>query len=209
MKNAKAEKAHNAPGPVANDALSRVMADPALMVAVGARLWALAEIPADRSACWLWKGARRGQHDYGSFKLVSYVTIMAHRAAYAFAKGEHPGDFFVCHTCDVPHCVNPDHLFLGTHAENMADMAAKGRAFVGERKGEKNHAAKLTEADAIEAIRLIEAGLTNKEIGRRLNIGHALISSIRRGKAWKHLPRPRDFPKYGSLKSRLRVSGKF
>ena len=75
--------------------------------------------------CWLWK-ARINTSGYGYFK--SPVGDKAHRYSYTIGKGEIPDGLLVCHKCDNPPCTNPDHLFLGSHQDNMDDMHAKGRA---------------------------------------------------------------------------------
>jgi hypothetical protein len=76
--------------------------------------------------CWLWNGARDGK-GYGRL-IIKDVNARATRVAWELAYGEIPSGLYVCHRCDTPSCVRPDHLFLATNDENMADMVAKGRA---------------------------------------------------------------------------------
>ena len=84
------------------------------------------------SGCWEWQGptqqAHKGEYGRVSIKLgMRSYKIGAHRLAYYFHTGENPGELCVCHTCDNPKCINPDHLFLGTRKQNMDDMVKKGR----------------------------------------------------------------------------------
>jgi hypothetical protein len=85
-------------------------------------------VPVTESGCWLWTGVTvsTGYGRLSRGRRGSYV--FAHRASYQMHKGEIPAGMFVCHKCDTPTCINPDHLFLGTCAENTLDMWRKGRA---------------------------------------------------------------------------------
>ncbi len=102
--------------------------------AIAARFWP----KVDRSgpACWPWIGARN-PGGYGNFG-IGYRTHRASRVAYELTFGPIPAGMFVCHSCDNPPCCNPEHLFLGTNADNLRDMATKGRATGGKATGDRN-----------------------------------------------------------------------
>src|SRR5712664_2411772 len=93
-------------------------------------------MPEPNSGCWLWLGSVRTSAGYGCLP-VNGRSEGAHRASWMAFRGPIPAGQFVCHRCDVKTCVNPDHLFLDSHAGNMADMKAKGRAArpIGEKQG--------------------------------------------------------------------------
>lgn len=118
------------------------------------------------------------------------MTLNTHRVAYALAWGD-PGDLLVCHSCDNKLCCNPSHMFLGTQADNVADMITKGRRVIGvvppERRprGESHHGAKLTESDVRDIRRAItEGGATQRELAARYGVNPMAISNIRHGKRW-------------------------
>lgn len=137
--------------------------------------------------CWLWTGTR---HNWGYGMFTEPRTkkrFGAHRAAYAEKVGPIPPGMFVCHSCDVPACVNPAHLFLGTHVDNMRDMVAKGRGRTGGVRGERMPNAKLTPEDIREIRRRLAAGHTGVDIGVAFGIHHRYASMIARRKRWAHV----------------------
>lgn len=99
----------------------------------GPRFWAKA-VTGGREECWNWT-AYRTPGGYGMFQVEAKKWVLSHRVAYALALGEIPPGACVCHSCDNPSCCNPAHLFLGTHADNIADRDAKGRQARGDRHG--------------------------------------------------------------------------
>jgi hypothetical protein len=130
------------------------------------------------SGCWIWKAVVRSD-GYGQFR-VGPKMVGAHRVSYELFKGAIPQGMRVLHRCDNPLCVNPEHLFLGTQADNVADMVQKGR----KAKGQKTNRTNLTEDD----IRAIRAALgTNVEIAKRYGVVPHTISRIRTGARWGHV----------------------
>lgn len=138
--------------------------------------------------CWNWTDSlRRG---YGKMK-VGYTNYRAHRIAYSVYKGEIPEGMYVCHSCDNPSCVNPNHLWLGTHDDNMKDKAKKGRCpgWGGEvLRGSKNPRAKLKEED-IPVIKEMhhKEGISQSAIARLYGVASPTISSIILGNKWRHV----------------------
>lgn len=103
------------------------------------RFWS--KVDQTQEGCWLWQGTLFTQ-GYGCFKIAGKLH-KAHRLAYTFAKGTIPLGLFVCHHCDNPRCVHPDHLFLGTIRDNVLDSVRKGRWATGDRSGARTHPERL------------------------------------------------------------------
>lgn len=129
------------------------------------------------SGCFEW-GGHVTKNGYGQVS-VSGKPHYAHRIAWELVNGAVPSGKFVCHRCDNRKCVNPNHLFIGSFDDNMADMVAKRR----QAHGSKNMHAKLTESD----VRKIRASTDrNMDIAVQFNVSRPLISMIRNGRIWKY-----------------------
>lgn len=129
--------------------------------------------------CWPWHGfTRKG---YGIFSFNGR-PVLAHRHSYTIYVGDIPGGLCVCHRCDSPRCVNPDHFWLGTNAENTADKVAKGRT--ARQPGEINGMSKLTDAIVIA----IRADIRKqKDIASTYGVDQSLISLVKSRKIWSHV----------------------
>lgn len=146
------------------------------------RFWTHVSV-SDDDHCWLWKG-HITNHGYGGIG-VDRKKVQAHRIAWILTNGPIPTDTpHVLHRCDVRSCVNPKHLFVGTAADNIADMVAKGRNRNGKCEGARNPSSKLSEAQVM-AIR--NAHGTQEDIGRTFGISQSQVSSIRTFRTWSHL----------------------
>jgi len=123
----------------------------------------------------------------------------AHRISYELNVGPIPDGLNVLHHCDNPPCVNPAHLWVGTHADNVADKVAKGRQRWGMsgygRHGETHPTAKLTEEQAVEARALYGAGVSQAEIAGRFGVSQPTIFGLVSGRTWKHLGPPISKPR--------------
>ena len=135
-------------------------------------------MPEPNSGCWLWTAACF-TNGYGAFWFDGN-QVQAHRMAWILEHGSISGGMHVCHKCDVRDCVNPDHLFLGTNADNTADKMAKGR----EARGETQGLAKLTE-EQVKAIR--RSGVSHCAIARDYGIHESNVRQIRSYRTWKHV----------------------
>jgi hypothetical protein len=158
--------------------------------------WSHVDIAHDDTSCWEWKIAR-DQDGYGAFTW-SRKAWKAHRFAWAIVNGWPPPDKVVCHRCDNPGCVRPDHLFLGTPADNNRDRHVKGRDARGDAsglrlhpelvaKGERNANSILTDA-AVRRIRELDnAGVVQRRISEMYGVSLSCIERVIERRSWKHV----------------------
>lgn len=133
--------------------------------------------------CWEWNGSRmRKRGGYGQIR-VPGATRKVHRVAYELWVGEIPSGMIVCHSCDNPPCINPTHLWVGTHGDNAKDKVAKGRSVNPVMCGEESPTAKLTQAQ-VDEIRARHRPQSGAALGREFGVSKTTISRIVRGKAW-------------------------
>lgn len=142
------------------------------------------------AGCWEWPG-KRNHDNYGVHRFCG-TQRMAHRVAFVLTYGPLLSGQFVCHRCDNPACCRPDHLFAGTHSDNMQDMVAKRRNNwqVMPRlvpRGEKNVNAKLTRKTVLQIVRLRAAGAKPVDLAARFKVTTRTIRRVTHGRAWQHL----------------------
>jgi hypothetical protein len=139
--------------------------------------------------CWIWTGTHDA-HGYGVFRSGG-VFHLAHRYSYELHYGHIDKGMSVCHHCDNPICVNPEHLFLGTQADNSYDMIAKGRNNISgllvDRRGENHLMAKLTEEQVHEIRTLLATGEAHSAIAKRYGVSRPTITAIKAGRIWSHI----------------------
>lgn len=140
-------------------------------------------IEVDSKECWIWKKSTFSGR-YGRIT-VGVKGMLAHKVSFILHKNITIGNLCVCHSCDVILCVNPDHLFLGTHKENSEDMVRKGRTQ--NQDGSLNPGTVLNE----ELVRQIKKRLSNGEkqnkLAREFNVSKQTINNIAHNKSWRHV----------------------
>jgi hypothetical protein len=162
------------------------------------RFWPLVDKSGE---CWEWTAARM-KTGYGRLAVFTErgkTQGLAHRVAYELTYGPIPPGMVICHRCDNPACVRPDHLFADTQTANMRDMTAKGRRARGERQGLRLHpecaargervaSAKLTAEQVREIRHRYAAGeVTQKQIARQYGVSQSGVSLLIRRVRWRHV----------------------
>lgn len=135
-------------------------------------------IPEPNSGCWLWL-TYCGTKGYGQIKYKGN-QMGAHRVSWIVHRGLIPEGALICHKCDVPCCVNPDHLYVGSNLTNRHDAIRRGRAPQGETAGQSN----LTDSDIL----LIRSDpRPQRAIAKEYGLSHTAIGNIKRGRTWTHI----------------------
>lgn len=140
--------------------------------------------------CWEWTGGRAHKLPYGLFRVSKDPKASpkpAHRVSWQLTNGPIPEGMFVCHHCDNPPCVNPAHLFLGTPADNLIDMRAKGRGPKPIR-GEAMPTSKVTADDVREIRQRVAAGEMQSELALEFGLTKSGINRIWLRHTWAHIP---------------------
>ena len=147
------------------------------------KFWARVDKSGD---CWLWTGTKtRGGYGMIRWRVGARTdSYRAHRYAYAEVYGAIPEGAEVCHHCDNPACVRPEHLFVGSRTDNVRDMLDKGR----ESRGENRYNAKLTADDVIAIRSMRERGIELKQIAAVYGVNKTTVFTICKRSTWKHIP---------------------
>lgn len=146
----------------------------------------LKRIIIDSNGCWLYQGAiKKTGLGYGWVGLNG-KQMGAHRASWIVKNGPIEKDLCVCHKCDVPSCINPDHLFIGTQSENMKDAYKKKRKKPINQGGQTNPSSKLTLNQVREIRAMLSEKVKQKTIAEKFNISQVAVSNIKTERRWKN-----------------------
>lgn len=147
------------------------------------RFWKKVEVRT-KNQCWPWLGAKE-RFGHGRFKLNTKSAVYAHRLSYEIENGPIPDGACVCHSCDNPSCVNPNHLWLGTRGDNNRDRATKGRSY--DNRGE-NHNQAILNNNSVKSIRKrFLDGEAQTALAKEYGVSIAAINMICKHKTWKHI----------------------
>jgi hypothetical protein len=137
--------------------------------------------------CWLWTAGKTGGtrvDPYGYFWFNGSM-VRAHRFSWLIHNGDFDQNQYVLHKCDIPACVNPEHLFLGSGSDNVKDAYDKGRMY---RKGESSGRAVLDDQKVMEIrAKYAEGKYSKTELGKQFGVNYMTITYIVNGKSWSHL----------------------
>lgn len=141
--------------------------------------------------CWLWTGATMA-NGYGVIgvpvRVGKHRNALAHRVSWELKNGPVPEGLQVLHRCDVRNCVNPEHLFVGTQKENIADMYAKGRESGCGVRGHRNPSAKFSEKDAALMRYLSDCGVSYQHLTEIFGVTKSTVSRVALRQSWAHVP---------------------
>ena len=140
------------------------------------RFWSKVEVRSE-DECWEWRGSKDNQ-GYGSVGKIGNKWEKTHRIAYRLSKGDIPNGMCVCHSCDNRSCCNPSHLWLGSHKENMRDMAIKKRAW----------GTKLDESMVKDIRKKYSEGQTLVQLSSNYGLSFQHVGRIVNRKCWKQVP---------------------
>lgn len=130
------------------------------------------------SGCWEWMCGKIST-GYGNI-VIDGKVFLTHRVSYAYFVGPLNDKMLVCHKCDNPSCCNPDHLFLGSDLDNMADKVLKGR----NPSGDRHPQAVINGATAIKIVEMLKAGMTGRAIASTFGIKEGIVWNVKYGLAW-------------------------
>lgn len=154
-------------------------------------------------SCWFWVGAidTSPSNHYGLFSIKEGCRVRAHRFSYLIHKGNIPDGQVVRHTCDVQHCVNPDHLILGSQRENVLDAKERGRLLTGSSNSSKKKNNKLTKELVLEIrLRYSAEKKSHQKLADEYGVTRSVMSHVLRGDIWSWVGGPLHIPTKGKTK---------
>lgn len=139
------------------------------------------KVKKEENGCWIWR-ASKDKLGYGRIIYGTRTTFLAHRLSYILFRGEISEGKLILHSCNKPSCVNPNHLRIGTDADNAKDKVIAGNSNKG-----KITSAKLTESDVQRIKEMVRLGTKYIDVAMEFNVHEETIGHIIRGKTWKHV----------------------
>lgn len=150
------------------------------------RFWSHVDV-SEPDKCWVWKMCLANKYGTFSYRVCrKKIEVSSHVFSYQLSFGG-VGDKHVLHFCDNPPCVNPNHLFLGTHSDNMKDMISKGRG--SPKYGEYSGKSKLTNDSARRVHQLRAQGWKYEDIATELHVADSTVGNVITGVSWGHIYR--------------------